>query len=271
MKTSIKLTNNGNYIICQHGICKIANAVSKEILGIKKESEINAPVKSFDFETGYTLEDVISILRVYEEEKIRREKLEAENYAEFRRVSQLVSDNGKRIDCNGKKISMYEGNLYQHVKMSGWERMYENGKSAILVRHINNLPQIAEDENLINTTIADYEGKKNAEAKILADFDAIKNNQLKPTGKNIEALLTLNLLHGSQGGQIFAKFGIGYSLNFYDCDGKIAVAIKFDKKIKFEKGDIMEGFDDDKFSLGNPHGHLSKYQRVGKSYEFELK
>ena len=52
------------------------------------------------------------------------------------------------------------------------------------------------------------------------------------------------------------KFTIGFSVNEYDCDGKIAIAMKLDKKIRVY--DVLTN----KIVVGAPHGHLTKYTRI---------
>ena len=48
------------------------------------------------------------------------------------------------------------------------------------------------------------------------------------------------------------KMTIGYSVNQYDCDGKIATTIKLDKKVDGET----------KYKVGGKRNHLNKYSQL---------
>lgn len=78
---------------------------------------------------------------------------------------------------------------------------------------------------------------------------------VETTPHSIYVLLTYLNDH-NWGEWTLPKMSIGYSCNQYDCDGKQATTIKLDEPIDYD-GELV-----DKFQIGAPVGHLTKYHRI---------
>lgn len=84
--------------------------------------------------------------------------------------------------------------------------------------------------------------------------EAEKAGPIAPTESNIRDLL-LSVQHNCA--WPLPQFAVGYTADRYDCDGKIAAAVKFAKPVL-----IVNGLFFRRFCLGAPRGYLVKYARL---------
>lgn len=97
--------------------------------------------------------------------------------------------------------------------------------------------------------------------KYAQEYERLLASQpIESTYENIRTILNHYKLNIENTPSKLPAMTIGYSCNAYDCDGKIAIAMKLDEPISYNVFDEDET--SDKFVVGAPHGHLTKYTRM---------
>lgn len=257
MKTNVKKTTNGNYVIVIEGVLMFAD-ISGNFQKATHGTFDQIPVKSVAIEYS-SIEEIPNNY-----EKVISE-IAAENQRELQDFEN--STEVKRMDFNGNKIQL-RSNAKLYLYSFGWNRypMNELTHRAIECRLAHNEPldlsKFDDDfkplyEEMFNKVISLKNSETERIEKENAEYENLIYNQpIEATVENISILLK-NLNKQNWGSWKLPSLTIGYKANQYDCEGKTATTITLDKPISDEDGFIAN---ERKFVYGAPRGHLTKYQ-----------
>lgn len=163
------------------------------------------------------------------------------NPVEYENAGALIAGEGGLENFKAKCVSeaeyqAYEKSVIDYLNSDEYRKAKADRKAASKAKHE---AFVAE---MIAKRTADYE-------RILREAE---NGVLKSTFENICIVLKyFNIAEAEM-----PKMSIGYSLNRYDCDGKLATAMILSEPIE------VEGKMIDRFVCGAPRGYLKKYYRA---------
>jgi hypothetical protein len=139
----------------------------------------------------------------------------------------------------------------------GWKEYEADTLTGAYQQHLE-LCKTAAIENEQHRAVVAVESQLR-DMELLAKAEALIANQPIPVTVENLRIIAKYLNMSNWGGWTLPKMTIGYSANQYDCDGKTATTITLDQPITDEEAGI---FNESRFVVGAPKGHLNKYQRI---------